>query len=55
MSMQSNTHSDFAYDVKISNDNTKAEKRATIHVRSDTMDPHEVVKLAKQLYEESLE
>lgn len=48
------THNDFAYDIKVSNDNTKGERRATIHVRTDEMDPHEAVELALKMYKECL-
>jgi len=47
-------HTEHNYDIKISNDNTKGEKRATIHVRSDT-NPEDAIKLANQLYKEALE
>lgn len=38
---------DFSFEIRISNDNTKHEKTATVTVRSDG-DPAEATKLAKQ-------
>ena len=46
-------HSEWAYDIKVSNDNTKGEKRVTVHVRSDE-DPDGAQKLADKLYKEEL-
>ena len=46
-------HDEHDISVKISNDNTKGEKRATITLRSDA-DPMEAVKLADKLYKEIL-
>lgn len=46
-------HAEWAIDVKISNDNTKGEKRVTVHVRSDG-DPDAAQKLAHKLYAEEL-
>ena len=46
-------HSDFAYEVKVSNDNTKGEKRVTVHVRSDHS-PEAAQKLADKLYKDEL-
>jgi len=46
-------HKDWAFDIKISNDNTKGEKRATVHVRSDG-EGMDAVKLAHTLYKEVL-
>ena len=46
-------HPDWAFDIKISNDNTKGEKRVTIHVRGD-IDPKELAKKAHELYVEEL-
>ena len=46
-------HPDWAFDIKISNDNTKGEKRVTIHVRGD-IDPNELAKKAHELYVEEL-
>jgi uncharacterized membrane protein len=46
-------HKDWAYEIKVSNDNTKGEKRVTIHVRSD-VDPAEAQKLADKLYKDEL-
>ncbi len=47
-------HEDFAYEVKVSNDNTKGEKRVTVHVRSDS-NPEDAQKLADKLYKDELE
>lgn len=47
-------HEEWEFDIKISNDNPKNEKRATIHVRSD-LDGHDAVTLAKALYQEIFE
>ena len=41
------------YEIKVSNDNTKGEKRVTIHVRSD-MNPEDAQKLADKLYKDQL-
>ena len=46
-------HPDWQYDIKISNDNTKGEKRVTVHVRADT-DIEKVMKLAHKAYIEEL-
>ena len=46
-------HAEFAYDIKVSNDNTKGEKRVTVHVRSDT-NPEGAQKLADKLYKDEL-
>jgi hypothetical protein len=46
-------HSDWAFEIKVSNDNTKGEKRVTIHVRSD-IDPDKAQKLADKLYKDEL-
>ena len=46
-------HAEFAYDIKVSNDNTKGEKRVTVHVRSDT-NPEAAQKLADKLYKDEL-
>ena len=46
-------HDEHDISVKISNDNTKGEKRATVTLRSDA-DPMEAVKLADKLYKEIL-
>jgi len=46
-------HPDWTYDVKVSNDNTKGEKRVTVHVRSDG-DPSEAGKLADKIYKDTL-
>jgi hypothetical protein len=46
-------HPDWQYDIKISNDNTKGEKRVTVHVRSDG-DPKAAAKQAHDLYVEEL-
>lgn len=52
--MTMSEHDDWKYDVKISNDNAKNEKRVTVHARSDdTLD--EAVKDANKLYKDSLE
>lgn len=42
-------HPEWTYDIKLSDDNTKGEKRVTIHVRSDG-DPQEALKLANSLF-----
>jgi DNA-directed RNA polymerase subunit L len=46
-------HADHDIDIKISNDNTKGERRCTIHVRSDG-DPEEAMKKAIKLYKDGL-
>lgn len=46
-------HEDWQYDVKISNDNAKNEKRVTVHARSDST-LKEAVDDANSLYEDSL-
>jgi len=46
-------HDEHDISVKISNDNTKGEKRATVTLRSDG-DPMEAVKYANKLYKEIL-
>ena len=46
-------HPEWAFDIKISNENTKCEKRVTIHVRGD-IDPKELAKKAHELYVEEL-
>ena len=46
-------HPDWQYDIKVSNDNTKGEKRVTVHVRSDS-NPEEAQKLADKLYKDEL-
>jgi hypothetical protein len=43
-------HVDWKYDVKISNDNAKNEKRVTIHARSDDDALEELLKKAQQLF-----
>ena len=48
------THTDHNIDIKISNDNTKGEKRATIHVRTDGV-AEDAIKLAIKLFKESTE
>ncbi len=46
-------HPDWQYDIKVSNDNTKGEKRVTVHVRSDG-DPNAAQELADKLYKDEL-
>ena len=46
-------HPEWAFDIKISNDNTKGEKRVTVHVRGD-IDPTALKKKAHELYVEEL-
>ena len=46
-------HPDWHYEIKVSNDNTKGEKRVTVHVRSD-VNPEEAQKLADKLYKDEL-
>ena len=48
------THTDHNIDIKISNDNTKGEKRATIHVRTDGL-AEDAINLAIRLFKESTE
>ena len=48
------THTEHNIDIKISNDNTKGEKRATIHVRTDGV-AEDAIKLAIKLFKESIE
>jgi len=45
-------HTEHDIDIKISNDNTKGEKRATIHVRTDGL-AEDAIKLAIKLFKES--
>ena len=47
-------HPEWKIDVKISNDNTKGEKRVTVHYRSDSDDIKKVVKKAHEMYVEEL-
>jgi hypothetical protein len=42
-------HPEWAIDIKLSDDNTKGEKRATVHVRSDG-DPQKALELANKLF-----
>ena len=46
-------HPEWALDIKISNDNTKGERRCTIHVRSDG-DPKDAMEKALKAYKEGL-
>ena len=46
-------HDEHNVTIKISNDNTKGEKRASVSLRSDD-DPMDAVKLADKLYKEIL-
>ena len=46
-------HNEHNVDVKISNDNTKGERRCTVHVRTDG-DPQDAIKLAIQLYKDGI-
>ena len=46
-------HDEHDISVKISNDNTKGEKRATVTLRSDG-DPMDAVKVADKMYKEIL-
>ena len=47
------THVDHNIDIKMSNDNTKGERRCTIHVRSDG-DPSLAMKEAVKLYKDGM-
>ena len=47
------THTEYAVDIKISNDNTKGERRCTVHVRSDG-DIEEALKNAVKIYKDGL-
>ncbi len=47
-------HPEWKIDVKISNDNTKGEKRVTVHYRSDTETIEEARKHAHEIYTEEL-
>ncbi len=46
-------HNDWEFEIKVSNDNTKGEKRVTVHVRSDDH-PEAAQKLADKLYKDEL-
>ena len=46
-------HSEWAFDIKVSNDNTKFVKQVTVHVRADS-NPEEAQKLADKLYKDAL-
>ena len=46
-------HPDWKFDVKISNDNAKNEKRVTVHARSD-LSLKEAVDDAISLYQDSM-
>ena len=47
-------HPDWRIDIKISNDNTKGEKRVTVHYHSDTETIEEARKHAHEIYTEEL-
>ncbi len=46
-------HDEHDITVKVSNDNQKGEKRVTVTLRSDG-EPKDVIKLARELYEDAL-
>jgi hypothetical protein len=46
-------HDEYGVDIKISNDNTKGERRVTIHFRSDGQDYDEIIKKAREMFEET--
>ena len=47
-------HPDWKIDVKVSNDNTKGEKRVTVHYRSDHESIEDCRKKAHEIYTEEL-
>ena len=52
--MTEHDHTDWKYDIKISNDNAKNEKRVTIHARADSDNLEELLKRAESLFKDSM-